>query len=393
MSLDNGLMFQLPIEKKAPVVSYLSSTAERFVPSWCDRARPTASTPTMHSLASDSSTAAEHLDHGLPSRDPANFDLKFEPMGLIKPAKHTPSPSAWEGESGKRDAIVRIRNTFIDVDSGEDEGLQALEMHRGGAQTWAVSMLGLSNRCQPQQPSEVANHQGCRTPSSSGSTEGRSEDMESPLSFAAPYGSLSMACVQELQKCRQHAAESTQTDSLPVAAQKPSPTMVLLQVPLQIGCELGTPFFDGSVETSVTVLNQEHDRVTGSVSLQLQVLLRPLDRSTGAPLQTPLPPQLLQAPKADAAPQQRKHPSPGAAAKERREMICCHWKRGWCKLGESCKFKHPAEMQGIDAPASLVADCGIDATAVAVDPVKTRTVAGPTPSIKWGIGQVVRGKR
>jgi len=112
----------------------------------------------------------------------------------------------------------------------------------------------------------------------------------------------------------------------------------------------------------VAVLDQEQDSVTGCVSLRLRVLLRPHDTSTGTPLAAPLPPQLQRAPKADAV---RKYTGPGAEAKKKQDLICCHWKKGWCKLGESCKFQHPAEMCGIDASASLVADACSGAAAVA----------------------------
>jgi hypothetical protein len=122
--------------------------------------------------------------------------------------------------------------------------------------------------------------------------------------------------------------------------------MLLLQVPLQLDCGPGTPFFNRSMETSVAVLSQEQDPVTGSVSLRLRVLLRPHDASTGTPLPAPLPQRLQRAPKADA---ERKRFGPGAAAKQKQDLICCHWKKGWCKLGGSCKFQHPAEMCGIDA--------------------------------------------
>jgi len=166
--------------------------------------------------------------------------------------------------------------------------------------------------------------------------------------------------------------------------------MVLLQVPLQLDSGPGTPFFNGSVDTNVAVVNQEQDPVTGCVALQLRVLLRPHDGSTGLPLQVTLPPPMQQrSPRADGA---RKHLGPGAAAKQKQDLVCCHWKRGWCKLGESCKFEHPAEMRGIDESASLLADACGRAAAEMAQPLKT-TVAQPTPSrIRRG-GSGVRRKR
>jgi len=176
--------------------------------------------------------------------------------------------------------------------------------------------------------------------------------------------------------------------------------MVLLQVPLQLHCDSGAPFCNGSVDTSVAVLNQEHDSLTGSVSLQLQGVLRPHHRSTTIPLPATLPPQLQRAPKADAA---HRHATPGEVAAQNRDFVCCHWKKGWCKLGESCKFKHPAEMRsnicgtrdmlpphtsipcldrltscGSDASTSLVADACAGVAGVTEHPMTT--MLGPTPT-------------
>jgi hypothetical protein len=345
----------------------LPSATEQFVASWRDGVQQTA-----HKMASDNSTATEHLDHGLPLGDPVSFGLKSVPVGLVKPAevmtRDTCSPNfgVWSEESDEDDAIMCVRNTFIDIDSGEN-GLHAVEMHEGGAQTWTVCALGLGDHGGPQQRPAAAGHEGCGTLSSCGSLESTTDDEEPPRFLAPPNGSLSMSAAREFHKRRHPAAESTQRRSSPAAAmahqssdaekvtaQEPSPTwaassMVLLQVPLQLHYGPGTPFLNGCVDASVAVLKQEQDSVTGSVSLHLQVLLRPPGRNTGVPLPT----KLLRSAKADAAPQQRKHPSPGAAAKEKQDLICCHWKKGWCKLGKSCKFKHPANMHGIDAPASL----------------------------------------
>jgi len=208
-----------------------------------------------------------------------------------------------------------------------------------------------------------------------------------------------MAVVREFHKSHDLVAESTQrhlspaaerpqaSDADNVAAREPSTSMVLLQVPLQLDCGLGTPFFNRSVDSSVAVLNQEQDPITGIVSLRLRVLLEPHDTNTGTPLPATLPPQLQRAPKADA---EREHASPGAAATKKQDLICNHWKRGWCKLGDLCKFKHPAEMCGIDASASLLADAR-GARAVMERPLKP-TVVAPMPSRMSLRGQAVRRK-
>jgi len=328
----------------------------------------------VHLWASDNSAATEHFNCGLLQGDPVNFGYKSLPRHFIKLAEastgetRSTSPSVGDDESEEEDTVICVRNTFINIDSGED-GLEAVEMHESGAQTWTVSSLILRNRCKPLEPSTVASHEGCRTPPACDSPDSTSEDMEYPFLLTTPTGSLSMAAACALHECHGPAAESTQRHLSPaaarphqpsdadiVAAPEPSPTMVLLQVPLQLDCGPGTPFSNRSVDTSVAVLNQEQDPVTGCVSLQLRVLLRPHEWSTGLPLPAPLPPQMQRPPKPDAV---RKQSSPGAAAKQKRDVTCCHWKKGWCKLGESCKFEHTAEMRGIDASASLVADaCG-----------------------------------
>jgi len=406
VSVDYSMMFQLPSGKRSPVASSLSSAAEQFVPSWCDRAQPISSGSSMHLAARDDSTAMEHLDHSLPLGDPVNFGNTSVPQDLINLAElatgetRSPSPSVGDDDSDEEDTVICVRNTFIDIDSGEDGGLDAVEMHKSGAQTWTVSPLILRNHCQPQQPSTVASHEGCRTPPACESPESTSEDVEAPFLLKTPSGSLSLAAFCGLHEYHGLATESTQrhsspaarphlpSDAVTVAAPELSPTMVLLQVPLQLDCGPGTPFLNGSVDTSVEVLNQGQDPVTGSVSLQLRVLLRPHDWGTGLPLPAPLPQQLQQPLKPDAM---RKRSSPGAAAKQKQEVICCHWKKGWCKLGESCKFEHTAETCGVDTSASLVADACGGAAAVTAHPLKS-TVAEPTPSRRRRSRQAVRHK-
>jgi len=388
-----------------------SPAAEQFAPSRCNSSVPT-----------------EHLDHGLPLGHPAYVCSKSVPTDLVKhtkvatPNTRSPSLSVRDDETDEEDAVICVRNTFIDVDAGQDGGLQAVEMHDSGAQTWAVSMLNLGSHCRPQE-SSVASDEDCITPPaccSPDSTSEESEDSESPFLLATPSGSLSMAAVHELHKFRGFAAGQTQRHSSPeaarphqpsdsgeVTAQEPSPTMVLLQVPLQLHCGSGTPFCSGSVDTSVAVLNQEHDSVTGSVSLQLRVVLRPQDRSRTTPLPATLPPQLQRAPKADAP---HRHATPGEVAAQKKDFVCCHWKKGWCKLGESCKFKHPVEMRsnvcgtrdvvrphtstlcldrltgcGIDASTSLVADARTRVAAATEYPMMT--MLGPTPTRMWRSGE------
>jgi len=387
---------------------HLSTAADLFAPSCCNN-----------------SVAAEHLDHGLLIGDPADSNSKSVLKGFIKheaaatPKTRSPSLSIRGDESDGEDGVFCVRNTFIDVDSGEDGGLQAVEMHESGARTWAVSMLNLGSDCQQQQ-SSVASDNSCSTPPACGSPESTWEDAESPFLLATPSGSLSMAAVHDLFKRHGLAAGAPQRDSSPeaarphqpsdsgtVTAQEPSPTMVLLQVPLQLHCGSGTPFCNGSVDASVAVLNQEQDSVTGSVSLQLRVVLRPHDRSTRTPSPATLPPQLQRAPTADAP---HRHPTPGEVAAQKKDFVCCHWKKGWCKLGESCRFKHPVETRskvcgtkdvvppqtsilcldqltgcGIDAAStSLVAGACAGVAAATEHPMTT--TLGPTPTRMWHSG-------
>merc|ERR1712129_540022 len=94
--------------------------------------------------------------------------------------------------------------------------------------------------------------------------------------------------------------------------------------------------------------HQELDPETGGLLLKLQVTIKPPAKSAQTSSQNVLPKPWLQEPKAEAAPQQRRlpSPSPGAAAAEKRDRICCHWKNGYCRYGEACKFQHPAEICG-----------------------------------------------
>jgi len=262
------------------------------------------------------------------------------------------------GKPNEDGEILCVRNTFIDVESDSLGGLQAVNMHDGGAQTWTVSAFGLGSRLQAEQP--VEQDEGTEEPSvvvvtpeqSLACADFRPSDRRQHDSLSA-HTSTPLASV---------ATPDQRSDTYGASHPEPSPSsaapgLVLLQVPLQLHCGTDTSLFRGSLETSVAVLSQELDSETGSLSLKLQVTLKPPATDAESPAQNVLPQPWLQESKAEAPPQQRRRPSasPGAAAAEKRDGICCHWKHGWCKFGEECKFTHPAEMCGIDSKGNVSA--------------------------------------
>jgi len=280
---------------------------------------------------------------------PCMVDDDISPRANAVSAK--PSLVSW-GEPDEDGEIVSVRNTFIDVDT--DEGLRAVEMHDGGAQTWAVSAFGLGSRW--------------RSEPIDSSPAGNSQE-EPKFVIVTPDQSFACADVSGPEKNRPDETPAAQTSNLPSAptpdqssgangASAPHPlpssaasNLVLLQVPLQLNCGPETPQFRGALDTSVTVLEQELDAGAGSLSLKLHVTLKPPAKCTGSVSPNVLPQPWLQGAKVEATQQQRRRPSPspGAAAAEKRDGICCHWRNGYCRYGEACKFMHPVDMQGIDS--------------------------------------------
>jgi len=96
------------------------------------------------------------------------------------------------------------------------------------------------------------------------------------------------------------------------------------------------------------VLSHNVEARTGAVSMNLHVVLSPPGMSPEGPSSTRMPqsqPKLRQP--ASSAALQRANRSPGEVVAERRDSVCCHWKKGWCRYEDSCKFKHPTKQQGI----------------------------------------------
>mmetsp|Transcript_3484 Transcript_3484/g.6635 ORF Transcript_3484/g.6635 Transcript_3484/m.6635 type:complete len:330 (-) Transcript_3484:197-1186(-) len=284
-------------------------------------------------------------------------------------------PCMVDDEPPRADTTVCVRNTFIDVESGSPCGLQTVNMHDGGAQTWAVSAFGLGS---VGLGSNWRSDQDDSTPLPGDSPTGIS--MEEPsVVIVTPDQSLTCADVRDPEGCRHNEAQRAQTSTSPASAAMPDqpsdangtsapaptpssaePGLVLLQVPLQLHCGSETSLFRGALDTNVAVIQQELDPETGALSLKLQVTLKPPAKSGGTSSQNVRPQPWLQQPMAKAAPQQQRRPSPtpGAVAAEKRDGICCHWKNGWCKFGGSCKFMHPLEMCGIASKSDNAAGVG-----------------------------------
>jgi len=96
----------------------------------------------------------------------------------------------------------------------------------------------------------------------------------------------------------------------------------------------------------VAVLSHNVDARTGAVSMDLHVVLSPPGVSPEGASSTRMPQsqqKLRQS--ASSAALQRANRSPGEMAAERRDSVCCHWKKGWCRYEKSCKFKHPTKQQ------------------------------------------------
>jgi len=303
------------------------------------------------------------------------------------PRASSPKPGISWGKPNENGEIVSIRNTVIDVESGP--GLEDVNLHDGGARTWSVSAFGLGglgSRVRSEQPLATTHEQDEGTPLSLDSPE------EPLVVIVTPDQSLACADIRGPDECCQPEALPAQTSTPAASAAAPdqssdahgasvleplpisaAPGLVLLQVPLQLNCGTAS-LFRGSLDTSVAVLSQELDPETGSLSVKLNVTLKPPAKSAESPVPNVLPQPWLQEPKAEAKPQQRKRPSasPGITAAEKRDGVCCHWKNGWCRYGEACKFNHPAEMCGVDSKNNVAAG--------AASYLMPATAAGQRPS-------------
>jgi len=109
-----------------------------------------------------------------------------------------------------------------------------------------------------------------------------------------------------------------------------------------------TPLGCGPPNTAVAVLSHNVDARNGAVSMDLRVVLSPPGTSPEDPSSTRVP-QSQQRPRqpSSSAALQRANRTPGEMAAEKRDLVCCHWKKGWCRYENSCKFKHPTKQHGI----------------------------------------------
>jgi len=148
------------------------------------------------------------------------------------------------------------------------------------------------------------------------------------------------------QSCQPRQANADSApDMAPVAT---LPGLVVVQVPLQVQRDTNTPSGCGPPNAAVEVLSHNVDARTGAVSMNLHVVLSPPGMSPEGPSSTRMPQsQQTLRQSASSAALQRANRSPGEVAAERRDSVCCHWKKGWCRYEDSCKFKHPTKQRGI----------------------------------------------
>jgi len=157
------------------------------------------------------------------------------------------------------------------------------------------------------------------------------------------------------------------------------PGLVMVQVPLQVQWDTNTPLGCGPPNASVTVLSQNVDAKTGAVSMDLCVVLSPPGTSPEGASLTHMPrswQQLRQS--GSSAALQRATAKPSATAAEKRDSVCCHWKKkGRCRYEDSCKFMHPTEQREIgdaDGEETAVSNAD-DAVEVTADNVVSDDVA------------------
>jgi len=269
------------------------------------------------------------------------------------------------------DTAFRVKNTFIVVGECEADGLQHVELHASGAHTWAISDFrvndGLKVECRPPMADQEVS-----TPSSDGSSRFFPDDPT--LHLATPDASFA---VSDCHGLRGHVCPSmaeapllltsaallgqsghpsqpgqprqANADSAPELAPVATlPGLVVVQVPLQVQWDTNTPSGCGPPNAAVQVLSHNVNARTGAVSMNLHMVLSPPGMSPEGPSSTRMPQsqqKLRQS--ASSAALQRADRSPGEVAAERRDSVCCHWKKGCCRYENSCKFKHPTKQHGI----------------------------------------------
>jgi len=385
-----SFMLQLPVEKRTDhVATRLSSSAALFVPRWCSVAQPTASMSTLEA-----------------SSDEANDGSLTEsiPVSVARQAADstcTPSPCTGQehSEAGTRqeDTAICVKNTFVVVDECEADGLQHVELHTSGAHTWAVSEIRVNNGLQLERQPPMA-YQGVGTVASDGSHSFFRDDPAFHL--ATPNASF---VVSDCHGLRGHTCSSmaeapllltsaallgqsgqqSQSGQPGQANAEPSPAelpgLVMVQVPLQVQWDTNTPLGCGPPNASVTVLSQNVDAKTGAVSMDLCVVLSPPGTSPEGASLTHMPrswQQLRQS--GSSAALQRATAKPSATAAEKRDSVCCHWKKkGRCRYEDSCKFMHPTEQREIgdaDGEETAVSNAD-DAVEVTADNVVSDDVA------------------
>jgi len=350
-----SFMMQLPSEPRTTVGAMrLSSSATLFVPRWCSIAQ---SPPSMSNVGSLADEGNGNLLNSVPDK-PVNLHAQSMPVNVAMQAtESTPSQCTDQNQSEveieeeeTRDAAIRdwVKNEFV-MHSGMAGGLRNRELHDTEARTWPVSAFDVDDGLQPPPMSTY----GDSTPSFYDSPRCRSDDSmvfnasSQEPEFHGPgdrnLPTVSLASVDSLGQSGQH------TQAAAASAPRSSPSLVLVQVPVQLQCGANTLLGHEPLKANVTMLSQETDATTGAVSLEMRVVLSPSGMSPEGPSSTckpHLPRQLRHSAKSTALPQARH--GLGAISAKKRDLVCCHWKaKGWCKYEDSCKFMHLKKKRGV----------------------------------------------
>jgi len=394
-----SFMLQLPVEKRTDFgAGRLSSSATLFVPQWYTVAQPPAFMSTTRSMAHEASS--DVANDGSLTGHPIDLCSESIPVSVARQAADstcTPSPCTGQehSEAGTRqeDTAICVKNTFVVVDECEADGLQPMEMYASGAHTWAISEFRVNDGLKLERQPPMAD-QGTRTPSSDGSPSVFPDDPAfhlatpdasfvvsdchglrghtCPLMAEAPLLLTSAALLGQSGQPGQANADSAPELS-PVATRA---GLVMVQVPLQVQWNTVTPLGCGPPNASVAVLSQNVDARTGAVSTNIRVVLSPPGTSLEGPSSTRMPQsrqQLRQS--ASSAALRRATAKPSAMAAEKRDSVCCHWKKkGWCRYKDECKFMHPTEQRGIEGEETAVGNAD-DAVEVTADSVVSDDVA------------------
>jgi len=356
-----SLMFQVLAQKSASVPLQPSSAEHLSMPCyvWHRGDQPVESMFTagpFYDGSCSNATSSMEVEDPLPA-DLTNLFARSAP---VCPTACSATPKASEMPEGKQEGhSCRIKNTFIVV--GEDMAgeLQDVELHDGGAQTWAASDLRPRKSLEAEVLEEHYSSPKCclKEPFDFRATPGRVQTPSDMAGHHERHHSTAQASpVPRIPASTLPPQQLNDTDAAtlypPLVAANES-SLILLQVPVILqGDPNSTLLGCRNVSPIVMVEEQKVDAATGAVSLQLRVLLMPRALSAGMSpkslsQQQPPSPSL-----AGARLKQQRQATPGEAAAKKGNMVCIHWSdKGRCRYGDLCKFMHPADKRGVTAEA------------------------------------------